>query len=116
MLEVAKRYIVSYKLYTTMEMLPRLSGKELLILRLLVARREAYGLELVDNSDGCLKRGTVYVTLSRMEGKGYVTSIKEEINPDALGPPRRIYRPTGYGSQILRAWEAAGLMLGQEVA
>ena len=31
-----------------------------------------YGLELVTESEGALKRGTVYVTLGRLEEKGYV--------------------------------------------
>ena len=99
-----------------MNQLPRLSDKEMLILRLLVARGEAYGLELVDLSEGRLKRGTVYVTLSRMEDKGYVVSSKEDVNPDAIGPPRRIYVPSGHGARVLKAWEMANFVLGQEVA
>jgi PadR family transcriptional regulator len=96
--------------------LPRLSANELLILRLLVARGEAYGLELVELSEGRLKRGTVYVTLSRMEDKGYVASSKEDTNLNATGPPRRMYTPSGYGAQVLKAWEMASFVLGQEVA
>ena len=54
--------------------LPSLSGKEGLILDLLGRSREMYGLELVTASVGELKRGTVYVTLGRMEAKGLVES------------------------------------------
>jgi hypothetical protein len=46
---------------------PRLSAKESLILDLLAHRGELYGLQLVAASRGRLKRGTVYVTLGRME-------------------------------------------------
>ena len=57
---------------------PTLSSKESLILSLLAAGRPLYGLELVAASKGQLKRGTVYVTLGRMEDKGYVESELED--------------------------------------
>ena len=44
----------------------------------LLRGRERYGLELVDASGGTLKRGSVYVTLARMEEKGFVDSRQEE--------------------------------------
>ena len=55
-----------------------LSAKESLILELLVREREMYGLQLVTTSKRRLKRGTVYVTLGRMEEKGYITSRLED--------------------------------------
>jgi DNA-binding PadR family transcriptional regulator len=58
----------------------------------------------VEASGGTLKRGTVYVTLGRLEGKGYVQSEQEPQAPGAIGLPRRIYRPTGLGERVLRAW------------
>ena len=63
-----------------------------------------YGLQLVERSDGALKRGTVYVTLGRMESKGFIESEQEPPNPGAIGLPRRIYRPTALGERMLRAW------------
>jgi DNA-binding PadR family transcriptional regulator len=63
-----------------------------------------YGLQLVEQSGGALKRGTVYVTLGRMEAKGFVASEQEEMPPGAIGLPRRIYKPTGLGERMLRAW------------
>jgi len=48
---------------------PTLSSKESLILELLVRHEELYGLQLVAESKRHLKRGTVYVTLQRMEEK-----------------------------------------------
>ena len=82
-------------------MLPR---KELLILELLAAEGPMYGLQLVQRSGGELKRGTVYVTLGRMESKGVIESEQETPDPGAIGLPRRIYRPTPLGERMLRAW------------
>ena len=56
---------------TSLGPLPR---KEQHILELLVSGGPMYGLQLVDRSEGELKRGTVYVTLARMEAKGLVQS------------------------------------------
>ena len=62
-----------------------LPKKERLILELLVSGGPMYGLQLVEQSDGALKRGTVYVTLGRMEAKGLVESRQEELPPGAIG-------------------------------
>jgi DNA-binding PadR family transcriptional regulator len=83
---------------------PRLSAKEAEILRLLIANGEMYGLELVTQSSGKLKRGTVYVTLSRMAEKGYVTSRIEDV---VSGPPRRLYSASGQGARVFRSLELA---------
>jgi DNA-binding PadR family transcriptional regulator len=95
--------------------IPRLSPKEALILGLLVAKGEMYGLELVHGSGGELKRGTVYVTLGRMADKGYVESrtVPQE---DGSGMPKRLFRATGYGARVLSAWELAGASLAWEGA
>ena len=85
---------------------PKLSGRERLILELLSAD-EMFGLQLVEQSKGALKRGTVYVTLGRMQDKGYVESRTEKQAAGAIGLPRRLYRPTAYGLRVLAAWEAA---------
>ena len=84
--------------------LPTVSRTEALILNLLAAGRDQYGLELVNASDGRLKRGTVYVTLSRMEDKGYLTSAQEEKPPGAIGLPRRRYQLTALGRRAREAW------------
>lgn len=79
---------------------PQLSAKEALILSLMRSG-EMYGLELVGASDGALKRGTVYVTLGRMEGKGFITSRVEDSTPPGGGLPRRLYKATPLGRQLL---------------
>jgi DNA-binding PadR family transcriptional regulator len=87
---------------------PSLSRKEAIILDLLVGAGERYGLRLVEESGGRLKRGTVYVTLSRMEDKGFVESRQEERDPHASGIPRRLYRITGLGERAFRQVRATG--------
>jgi PadR family transcriptional regulator PadR len=87
---------------------PRLSAIESLILELLIATDEAmYGLQLVAASRRRLKRGTIYVTLGRMEDKGFISSRLEAAPADAGGLPRRLYEPTALGRRVLAAWTAA---------
>ena len=90
-----------------LQRLPRLSGAEHRILELLASDGELYGLQLVERSQGRLKRGTVYVTLQRMEDKGLVESRLESRDPPLPGLPRRLYRPTRSGLALLRAIELA---------
>ena len=90
-----------------MEQLPKISTTERLILELLAAHQELFGLQMVDLSGGSLKRGTVYVTLGRMVEKGYLESRQEPLPDGAIGLPRRLYRPTGLAMRILAAWKAA---------
>lgn len=85
---------------------PRLSAKETVVLNLLAHKREMYGLQMVAASKGRLRRGTVYVTLGRMEDKGYVTSRTEDAPDGAGGLPRRLYEATPYGLRVLKAWSA----------
>ena len=84
--------------------IPTLPPKERLILDLLVSQGPLFGLQLVALAKGALKRGTVYVTLGRMEAKGFVRSEQEAAHPGAIGLPRRIYVPTPLGERVLRAW------------
>jgi PadR family transcriptional regulator, regulatory protein PadR len=84
--------------------IPSLPPKERLILEQLLAQGSLFGLQLVAMSDGALKRGTVYVTLGRMEAKGFIRSEQEAMPPGAIGLPRRLYYPTPLGERVLRAW------------
>ena len=90
--------------------LPRISQKEEMIFDLL-GSNERYGLELVHNSGGKLKRGTVYVTLQRMEDKGLIESYVKEKPPTESGIPRRMYRVTGHGAQVWHAYQAAAAVM-----
>lgn len=95
--------------------LPRLTAKERLILELLAGRDPMFGLQMVELSNGHLKRGTVYVTLGRLEDKGYVTSQQEAPIPGAIGLPRRMYSPTAFGQRVLWAWTTLAQQLAMEV-
>ena len=92
-----------------------LSPKELLVLELLLGRPELYGLQLVTASKGRLKRGTVYVTLGRMEEKGYITSTLEAAPSGAGGLPRRIYAATALGRRMHAAWTSGAKQLLPEL-
>ena len=86
--------------------IPRLARTERLILNRLRQHHE-FALRLADSSGGALKRGTVYITLQRMETKGYVESAVEPAIEGAMGRPRRWYRPSAFGLQVLGAWTLA---------
>lgn len=85
------------------------------MLELLVRDREMYGLQLVAASKRRLKRGTVYVTLGRMEDKGYITSQLEAPPPGAGGLPRRIYEATPLGRRMLNIWRSGAKHLVPEL-
>ncbi len=70
---------------------PRFSEKEAIILNLLLKNDELHGMGIAELSEGNIPIGTVYVTLNRMEEKGYVAS-----RPDTTGLPGKIkwYRIT----------------------
>jgi PadR family transcriptional regulator PadR len=82
--------------------LPPLGDFELLVLlAILRAGGDAYGStilrELQDRSGRTVSRGALYVTLDRLESKGYVSSRTGDPAPARGGRPRRYYtiRPTG---------------------
>ena len=83
--------------------LPSISTTEALIMDLL-RDGERFGLELVDQSGGTLKRGSVYVILARMEAKGFVTSRLDDRPAPPAGATRRLYAATGYGVQVHHAY------------
>ena len=92
------------------EQLPKFSATERQIIELLAAHDELFGLQMVELSEGRLKRGTVYVTLGRMQEKGFLESRQEAQPAGAIGLPRRLYRPTGLALRALAAWQAAERM------
>jgi PadR family transcriptional regulator, regulatory protein PadR len=84
---------------------PSMSATEALLLDLL-GGGERFGLELVATSEGRIKRGSVYVTLARMEAKGFVESRQEERAAGAIGLPRRLYKATPYGATVRQAYQS----------
>ncbi|HEV8345842.1 MAG TPA: PadR family transcriptional regulator [Vicinamibacterales bacterium] len=91
--------------------MPTLPAKQALVLELLAGTRGMYGLELVAASKRRLKRGTIYVTLGRMEEKGFITSRLETAPPETGGLPRRIYEATPLGRRVLDAWSHLARLL-----
>lgn len=85
--------------------IPSVSATEAVVLDLL-GDSERFGLELVAQSDGRIKRGSVYVTLARMEAKGFVESRQEERPAGAIGLPRRLYKTTAYGATVRQAYRS----------
>ena len=86
---------------------PSLSVKEFLIMEMLVENKKMFGLEMVEHSEGDLKKGTIYVTLQRMLDKNLLDSIAEERGVDETGIARRMYFPTNYGERVFKAQEIA---------
>ena len=66
-----------------------------------IERGFRYGFEIMDASG--LPDGTVYPALRRLEGAGHLASAwEDEAKAHKLGrPPRREYRLTGSGRQML---------------
>jgi len=91
--------------------LPTLSAKERIVLDLLAGESQMYGLQLVAASKGRLKRGTVYVTLGRMQQKGLIDADAEKLSDDSGLVPRRMYRATPFGLRVQKVWAHAATML-----
>jgi DNA-binding PadR family transcriptional regulator len=79
--------------------------RERLVLLRLLADGDLYGLELIERGHGLLKRGGIYVLLSRLEHRGLVASYDAEMTPARAGLPRRRYEltPTGRALAVLIA-------------
>ncbi len=88
------------------EVMARVSAKQVLVLQHLRVG-ERFGLQLVEESGGQLKRGSIYVLLGRLEESGLVSSRQESRPPREGGMPRRLYRLTGEGESVLTWWESA---------
>jgi DNA-binding PadR family transcriptional regulator len=57
---------------------------------------------LKEFGQGEIDSGVVYRALREMEEKGWVTSAWD--TEQAQGPPRRVYRLTAQGDQVLSDW------------
>lgn len=95
---------------------PKLSRKEMLTLEMLISNGEMFGLEMVEASEGELKRGTIYVTLQRMSDKGYIESREEPRTMPEIGIPRRKYRATGLGERVYQTNLKAQEFFNSELA
>ena len=75
-------------------------------LLLLLHHGPAHGYTLIDQLDafglGDVNTSVVYRALRDMEEKGWVASSWEE--EETKGPPRRVYRLTSLGDEVLSWW------------
>lgn len=86
---------------------PSLTRKEAIVLEMLIkSHKELFGLEMVKESKGELKRGTIYVILQRMQEKGFIDSKPEPRPAPEIGIARRVYWPTGLGERMFAAYQA----------
>lgn len=87
----------------------RLLGEveQLVLLAILRIGEGAYAVpireELLRHTGVSLSRGTIYVTLDRLERKGYVRSWFDDPTPEPGGKARRCFRLERDGMMALRA-------------
>lgn len=83
----------------------------LVLLAVLKLGDEAYAVPIrqviLDDAGVDLSRGTVYVALERLEGKGYLTSIFSEPQAVRGGKSRRYFQLKPTGMKALEAAKAA---------
>jgi len=81
--------------------------EQMVLLAVLRLREEAFALAVIRELDRAahrsVSRGALYKTLERMEQKGYVEWSVEEATPERGGHPRRRFRVTPSGLEVLRA-------------
>lgn len=85
--------------------------EQMLLLAILRLGDEAYGAalmgELARTPGRKVSRGSVYVTLDRLEEKGWISSTMSEPRPERGGRPRKVVRLTATGlDQVRRARRA----------
>ncbi len=89
--------------------------EQMLLLAVMRLRSEAYGIGLMEELESRagrrVSRGSVYVTLDRLEDKGWIMSEMSASRPERGGRPRRIVRVTPAGVDALRKSRAALLSL-----
>ena len=89
--------------------------EQMLLLTVMRLEDEAYGVRLMKELESrvgrSVSRGSVYVTLDRLEEKGWIESEHSPPRPERGGRPRRIVRVTREGVAVLRKSRAALLNL-----
>lgn len=89
--------------------------EQMLLLAVMALGEDAYGVRLMEELESRVgrnvSRGSVYVTLDRMEDKGWIASELSGSRPERGGRPRRIVSVTSEGLAVLRKSRAALLEL-----
>ena len=80
--------------------------EQMILTAVMTLRDGAYGMSIYSKvcelADRQVNLGSVYVTLDRLQKKGYVTSTVEKGKPKGGGKARRFYRVEGAGFEALR--------------
>lgn len=80
--------------------------EQMILLASLRLGEEAYGVRLIeeleDTAGRRVSRGSVYVTLDRLEEKGWITSSVSDARSERGGRPRRVVCVTAEGREQLR--------------
>jgi DNA-binding PadR family transcriptional regulator len=83
--------------------------EELVMLTILGLGNETYGVPLREALEAAgrkLNAGALFVTVERLEGKGFVETWAGEATPERGGKAKKYYRVTGLGQQALSEVEA----------
>jgi DNA-binding PadR family transcriptional regulator len=85
--------------------------EQLVLLAVLRLGDDAYAVSIRDEIETrtgiALGRGSVYVTLDRLDRKGYATSWFSDPTPERGGKAKRCFRVTAAGQRALDAADAA---------
>lgn len=89
--------------------------EQMLLLATMRLGDDAYGMRLMEELETRVgrrvSRGAVYVTLDRMEGKGWIASETSAARAERGGRPRRLVSVTPEGLEALRKSRSALLDL-----
>ena len=89
--------------------------EQMLLLAVLRLGGDAYGVRIMEELENAVgrrvSRGSVYVTLDRLEEKGWIASGTEPAGSERGGRPRRVVRVTPEGLAELRKSREALLTL-----
>lgn len=89
--------------------------EQMLLLAVLRLGDDAYGARLMEELEATVgrrvSRGSVYVTLDRLEEKGWLASEMSDARPERGGRPRRVVAVTPEGFQQLKRSREALLAL-----
>jgi len=79
----------------------KVTKKDLVLELLLKSDHEMYPLEMVAASNGRLKKGTIYNTLTSLELDGYIEARDGNAPPKMGGLPQRFYKISEYGRRVI---------------
>lgn len=86
------------------------TNSELTVMRILQdSPKGLYGLQIVERSEGAIKRGSIYVLTGRLIQKGFLSMEVPKAEPNYSGLPRPIYKLSGEGARVLKTAGVLGM-------